>query len=223
MTTKVLVVDDDVAVRVLIRRFLDTESSFEVVGEAGNPSDALLVASQLKPDLVTMDYQMPGGTGDECIREMKSRWPHIHVLALTSAAPKDAKKMIDAGAYAAIDKAHMELVIPAMYQIADRRESDWRSAIGGRSRHQRLVEPRHPIRATPHDHRFDGGRDGQASSRSTSQARGATRSAGGAEGHTDRYQEFELLEGRSSRGDPRGRERGAGVRRARRRMNSRPI
>lgn len=130
MTTRVLVVDDDVAVRVLIRRFLDTESSFAVVGEAGNPQDALLVASQVNPDLVTMDYRMPGGTGDECIREMKSRWPHIHVLALTSASPKEAKKMIDAGAYAAIDKAHMELVIPAMYQIADRREGDWRSEAG---------------------------------------------------------------------------------------------
>lgn len=130
MTTKVLVVDDDVAVRLLIRRFLETESSFEVVGEAGNPSDALLVASQVEPDLVTMDYRMPGGTGDECIREMKSRWPNIHVLALTSAAPDAAKQMIEAGAYAAIDKAHMELVLPAMYQIADRRESDWRSEAG---------------------------------------------------------------------------------------------
>lgn len=130
MTTKVLVVDDDAAVRVLIRRFLETESSFEVVGEAGNANDALLIASKTEPDLVTMDYRMPGGSGDECIREMKSRWPNIHVLALTSAAPSAVKKMIDAGAYAAIDKAHMELVIPAMYQVADRRDSDWRSESG---------------------------------------------------------------------------------------------
>ena len=130
MTTRVLIVDDDDAVRVLIRRFLETESSFEVAGEAGNPDDALLVASQVEPDLVTMDYRMPGGTGDDCIRAMKSRWPNIHVLALTSAEPDAAKKMIDAGAYAAIDKAHMELVIPAMYQVADRRESDWRSEAG---------------------------------------------------------------------------------------------
>lgn len=130
MTTRVLVVDDDEAVRVLIRRFLENESSFEVVGEAGDPDEALVVAGRVKPDLVTMDYRMPGGTGDECIREMKSRWPDLHILALTSAAPEAIKKMIDAGAYAAIDKAHMELVLPAMYQIADRRDSDWRSESG---------------------------------------------------------------------------------------------
>lgn len=70
-----------------------------------------------------MDYRMPGGNGDECIRELKSRWPEIHILALTSSDSEESKRMLEAGAYVVIDKAHMELVIPAMYQIADRRES----------------------------------------------------------------------------------------------------
>ena len=125
MMTRVLIVDDDQAVRVLIKAFLESESVFEVVGEAASVSQALEVAAEVRPDLVTMDYQMPGGgDGATCIREMKERWPDIHILALTFSGSEATRDMIEAGAYAAIDKAHMELVIPALYQIADRREAD---------------------------------------------------------------------------------------------------
>lgn len=122
MTTRVLIVDDDLAIRVLIKAFLESESSFEVVGEASSMPEALEVAAEVMPDLVTMDYEMPGGgDGAACIREMKRRWPEIHILALTFSGAEAARSMIEAGAYAAIDKANMELVIPALYQIADRR------------------------------------------------------------------------------------------------------
>ena len=120
-TTKVLIVDDDPAIRYLIKAFLESENSFDVVGEAANAPEALEVAAEVMPDLVTMDYQMPGGSdGAACIREMKQRWPGIHILALTSSGSEATQSMIEAGAYAAIDKAHMELVIPALYEIADR-------------------------------------------------------------------------------------------------------
>ena len=120
MTTRVLIVDDDRAIRVLIKLFLETEDSFEVVGEASSASEALEVAAEVMPDLATMDYQMSGGSdGAECIREMKKRWPGIHILALTFSGAEAARRMLEAGAYAAIDKAHMELVVPALYRIAD--------------------------------------------------------------------------------------------------------
>ncbi len=122
LTTRVLIVDDDPAIRALIKMFLESESSFAVVGEATNSWQALEVATEVMPDLVTMDYLMPGGTdGAVCIRDMKQRWPEMDILGLTSAGPEASRSMIEAGAYAAIDKAHMELVIPALYQIADRR------------------------------------------------------------------------------------------------------
>ena len=122
MTTRVLIVDDDPAIRVLIKAFLESESSFEVVGEAADPTEALEVAADVMPDLVTMDYRMPvEGDGVTAIRDLKQRWPEMHILALTSSGSEATHEMIEAGAYAAIDKAHMELVIPALYRIADRR------------------------------------------------------------------------------------------------------
>lgn len=119
MTTKVLIVDDDQDIRALIKAFLESESSFEVVGEAESASQAIEVAAEVMPDLVTMDYQMPGGSdGAECIRDMKQRWPGLHILALTASGPEVTRSMIEAGAYAGIDKAHMELVVPALHEIA---------------------------------------------------------------------------------------------------------
>lgn len=124
MTTRVLIVDDDPAVRSLIKLFLESESSFEVAGEATSPAQALEVAAEVMPDLVTMDYRMPNeGDGVACIRDMKQRWPEMPILALTSSGSEATHNMIEAGAYAAIDKAHIELVVPALYQIAERQKA----------------------------------------------------------------------------------------------------
>lgn len=73
---------------------------------------------------------MPGGNGAECIREMRARWPHVHILGLTAAGSEAAQAMLDAGAYATIDKSHMELVIPSAYQLVDEAESERRRKQG---------------------------------------------------------------------------------------------
>ena len=118
---RVLVVDDDVAIRRLICVFLDADTGFDVVGEAGSCAEALAQAEALMPDLVTMDHAMPGDDGATCIREMKKRWPGLHILAVTGSGDEVGNHMIAAGAYAKIDKAHMQSLLPALYQVADRR------------------------------------------------------------------------------------------------------
>jgi DNA-binding NarL/FixJ family response regulator len=133
VATRVLVVDDDPAIRILLRTFLESENAFEVVGEAANCSEALEITGTLHPDLVTMDYNLPDGDGTTCIREIKERWPDIHILALTSSDMATAQTMLDAGAYAKISKANMEAVMPALYRIADRRSGDRREAPGPRT------------------------------------------------------------------------------------------
>jgi DNA-binding NarL/FixJ family response regulator len=119
MATRVLIVDDDPAIRRLIKAFLDPERSFRVIGEAGSCAEAFEIAGDDPPDLVTMDFEMPERNGAECIREMKARWPDVHILGLTAAGTAAAQTMLDAGAYATIDKSHMELVIPSAYQVVD--------------------------------------------------------------------------------------------------------
>ena len=123
---KVLVVDDDPSVRLLIKTFLDGEGAFEWVGEASGCSEAVELAAALQPDLVTMDYSMPGSSGTDCIRMIKTHLPDVQILALTSSDEEVARTMVEAGAYAKIDKGHLEAVMPALYEVADRRTGDRR-------------------------------------------------------------------------------------------------
>jgi two-component system chemotaxis response regulator CheB len=69
---RVLVVDDSPVVRTVLREGLSRESDLEIVGEAGDGAQAVRMAAELRPDLVTMDLLMPimGGT-DATVRIMR--------------------------------------------------------------------------------------------------------------------------------------------------------
>ena len=66
--TTVLLVDDQELVRGGFRIILNSEPGIEVVGEASNGVDAVRLASQLAPDVICMDVQMPGMDGLEATR-----------------------------------------------------------------------------------------------------------------------------------------------------------
>jgi DNA-binding NarL/FixJ family response regulator len=85
---------------------LDEESDIEVVGQAGNGRDAIALTARLKPDVVVMDVVMPSINGDEATRQIKTRWPHVRVIAL-SMLEEDAtrERMLKAGAEAFLSKA----------------------------------------------------------------------------------------------------------------------
>ena len=59
MVFKVLVVDDSTFYRRRVKEILDDDRELEVVGEAKNGRDALEKAEALKPDVITMDVEMP--------------------------------------------------------------------------------------------------------------------------------------------------------------------
>ncbi len=88
-TIRVLVVDDHEVVRRGILALLATESGIEVVGEAGNGREAVVMAESLRPDVVIMDLIMPGMGGVEAIRQIRSRGIESHVLVLTSFGSED--------------------------------------------------------------------------------------------------------------------------------------
>lgn len=67
---RVLLVDDHAVVRAGFRMILDAEPDIEVVGEAGTGAEAVAAASALRPDVVCMDVQMPGGDGLDATRRI---------------------------------------------------------------------------------------------------------------------------------------------------------
>lgn len=84
MTIRILIVDDHSVVRQGLRMFLRWDSELEVVGEAQDGTQALLLARQLRPDVVLMDLVMPVMDGIAATAAIRQELPDTEVLALTS-------------------------------------------------------------------------------------------------------------------------------------------
>ena len=99
---KVLVVDDSALIRNLISRLLQEQGEFQVIGTARNGKEALERIPQLKPDVVTMDVEMPEMDGIAALRRVMRQNP-VPVVMLSSHTFAGAKATIDALAYGAVD------------------------------------------------------------------------------------------------------------------------
>jgi len=85
MTIKVLVADDHKLFRQGLIGLMETrEDLVEVIGEASTGEEAVQLAERLNPNIVLMDIYMPNGDGLQALREIRSRFPGINVVMLTS-------------------------------------------------------------------------------------------------------------------------------------------
>lgn len=81
---RILLVDDQALIRLGFRMVLDAEADLEVVGEAGDGSEAIARAATLRPDVVLMDVRMPGIDGIAATDAIVRSHPDTHVLVLTT-------------------------------------------------------------------------------------------------------------------------------------------
>jgi DNA-binding NarL/FixJ family response regulator len=100
---RVLVVDGDADVRSALRLLLDSEAGFEVVGESGRAESLLQSAAASRPDLVLLDWDLPGLTANGTLPLLRARFPNLLVIAL-SARPERCALALAAGADAFISK-----------------------------------------------------------------------------------------------------------------------
>lgn len=87
---RVLLCDDHELVRRGLRALLDADLTLDVVGEAASADEAVDKAGSLKPDVVVMDVRMPGRSGIEACRDIRSAREQTRVLMLTSFADDEA-------------------------------------------------------------------------------------------------------------------------------------
>ncbi len=95
---RILLVDDHALVRSAVRQALAADD-LEVVGEASSAEEALLLAPQLRPDLILLDVDLPGTDGIRLVRELTPRLPDTRIVMLTvSTSRRDLLEAVQAGA-----------------------------------------------------------------------------------------------------------------------------
>jgi len=96
---RILVCDDHPVVRAGLTGMLAGQSDFDVVGEASDGEEAVLLHRSLSPDVVLMDLQMPRMTGVAAIEAITAQHTSAHILVLTTFdTDTDVLRAIEAGA-----------------------------------------------------------------------------------------------------------------------------
>lgn len=99
---KVLVVDDSAFMRKVIPQILEEDGAIEVVGTAKDGADAFKKTTELNPDVITMDVEMPGMDGLKTLGLIMSEKP-TPVIMLSAYTPKGAETTLQALEYGAVD------------------------------------------------------------------------------------------------------------------------
>jgi DNA-binding NarL/FixJ family response regulator len=110
---RVLIVDDVEQVRQDLRTVLMLSGEMEIIGEAANGVEAILLAESLQPDVVLMDLEMPVMNGIEATRQIKDKLPDSALVVLTVSADECSLfSAIKAGAMSYIVKdANIERIL----------------------------------------------------------------------------------------------------------------
>jgi len=95
----ILLVDDHKLIRDALKSYMEGDDEFEIVEEAGNGQEALILLKTIKVDVAMLDISMPVMDGITCAQEIRNLYPEIKVLALSMMNDNQfIKQMLAAGA-----------------------------------------------------------------------------------------------------------------------------
>ncbi|TGE04055.1 response regulator [Hymenobacter fodinae] len=108
MKNRILIVDDSFYMRTMLKNML-TDAGYDVVGEAANGQQALELATQTKPDLITLDVILPDNTGLDVLKGIRQEQPDVKVV-MCSAVGQEVivNEALESGATAYIVKPFSE-------------------------------------------------------------------------------------------------------------------
>ena len=87
---RVFLLDDHELVRRGVREMLEVDGDIEVVGEAASAAEAVARVPAVRPDVAVLDVRLPDGDGVTVCRELRSQFPELACLMLTSFSDDDA-------------------------------------------------------------------------------------------------------------------------------------
>ena len=116
---KVVIADDHRLILAGIKRSLEDDGGFDVVGEASTGEKVLPLVAQTNPDLVVLDLRMPGMDGLICLDQIKKRHPSVKVVVLSvSTDEKLIENVLKRGASAYIVKSVNPVDLPGALRQA---------------------------------------------------------------------------------------------------------
>lgn len=102
---RVLLVEDNDTFRETLALLFGLRDEIEVVGSASSGDKALPLVTELKPDVVLMDYRMPGLNGTEATRAVLAAYPKTRIVCLSASVTVDeVDEVMRAGAVACVTK-----------------------------------------------------------------------------------------------------------------------
>ena len=105
---RILIADDNDAVRRGVVRLLSFEAGWKVCGEARDGSEALQKARELLPDVILLDVRMPGMNGLEVARLLRQELPEAKILVISQHDPSHLlPSVVEAGGNACVDKGRL--------------------------------------------------------------------------------------------------------------------
>ena len=122
MAVRILIADDDAAIRRLLRRLLESHAEWDVCGDACDGNEAIDKTAALHPDIVVLDLAMPHRNGLQAAREIARAQPELPMLLLTvqQLSNELTKEAVHAGFRGAVSKNTGSEVVRAVESLLNR-------------------------------------------------------------------------------------------------------
>jgi two-component system response regulator DesR len=119
---RVLLVEDNQVFREALELLLGLRPDIEVVASIGDGSEAVEAAREHKPDVVLMDYRLPGIDGVQATAALRDACPDVAVVCLTASAnAREIEALYDAGAVECLTKdQELDLIVDAIKRAVSR-------------------------------------------------------------------------------------------------------
>ncbi|HEY5059166.1 MAG TPA: response regulator transcription factor [Gaiellaceae bacterium] len=117
---RILLVEDNQVFREALELLLGMQDDVEVVAAVGDGSLAVAACREHRPDVVLMDYRLPGLDGVQATTALREAYPQVAVVCLTASAnPREIAALYEAGASACLTKdQELELIVDAIRRAA---------------------------------------------------------------------------------------------------------
>lgn len=120
MAIRVLIVDDVLDVRRLVKTALRFRGVFDVVGEASNGAEALARAAELRPDIVVLDIGLPDIAGQDVLTRIRAVVPSTKVVVFSGTEPGDSGIAARVDGYAMKD-TQLDYLVELLEQLGTKR------------------------------------------------------------------------------------------------------